>query len=185
MEYQDTTTTKKMTFEIPKLTSRDVARFLSKVTFADEDSCWIWKANTDGRYGKFAIGTQEFKAHRVAFFIFWNRQPDLAKDICHSCDNPPCVNPYHLSEGTRSENLRDMVAKNRRVFYTPKGDRNPCVKLTDAQVEEIRSRYIPRKVSTRRLAKEFGVARSLIHRIVTNQQRVPNDATKEATQQMA
>lgn len=31
----------------------------------------------------------------------------------HSCDNPLCVRPEHIFEGTQQDNLRDMAAKMR------------------------------------------------------------------------
>lgn len=52
-----------------------------------------------------------------------------------------------------------------------RGDENPCTKLTQAQREEIRSRYIPQgegrgKGNASALAKEFGVSRKTIHVVV-------------------
>lgn len=31
----------------------------------------------------------------------------------HTCDNPPCVNPEHLLEGTQADNVADAVARGR------------------------------------------------------------------------
>jgi hypothetical protein len=33
--------------------------------------------------------------------------------ICHRCDNPVCVNPDHLFDGSQLENLLDCVRKGR------------------------------------------------------------------------
>lgn len=54
--------------------------------------------------------------------------------IRHKCDNPECINPEHLEQGTPRENSLDMVRRNRST----KGERNPAAKLTEEQVREIR-----------------------------------------------
>lgn len=73
---------------------------------------------------------------------------------CHSCDIRRCVNPAHLFLGTQSENLRDMVKKNR-------GGRQ---KLTDRQVLEIRSELEAGALCSE-LAPKYQVARYSISRI--------------------
>lgn len=47
------------------------------------------------------------------------------------------------------------------------GERNPAHKLTEQQVVEIRRKYVPFKYSLKNLAREYGVAFSTIHWIVT------------------
>ena len=54
--------------------------------------------------------------------------------------------------------------KNRGADH--KGEKHGRHKLTEAQVVEIREKYIPRKYSTRRLAKEYGVSQPVVHDIV-------------------
>ena len=158
--------------DIPTLTEKDIQRFLKKVTPGPTNECWIWNAGNDGKYGKLFLSGAEYKAHRIAFVIWKGRKPNPSLDVCHECDTPLCVNPHHLFEGSRSDNLQDCLRKGRfGERNRAKGDDSLCSKLTTHQVEEIRGRYVPRKVSTRKLAAEYGVARSLIHRIVTGQAR--------------
>lgn len=89
-----------------------------------------------------------------------------AMQACHTCDNPPCVEPSHLWEGTAEENSRDRDAKGRGA----RGLTNGRSRLTPAAVRDIRARYIPGNnqhegnVST--LAAEFGVKPPAIRDVV-------------------
>lgn len=160
--------------DLPNLTAKDKYRFLSKVPQnVPVTECWIWLGTCEGKYGKFFIQGSEYKAHRVAFMVWNDRKPNPNLDVCHKCDTPMCINPHHLFEGTRAENLQDCIRKGRQGDRSKaKGDASPYVKLSDAQVAEIRQRYVRWKVTQPALAAEYGVARSLIHRIVSNQARV-------------
>lgn len=91
------------------------SRFMAKVKIpADPDQCWNWQAakNFDG-YGNFRVGGKSIGAHRISFEIF-NGAPSI-KHVLHSCDNPACVNPAHLREGTHADNMRDVVIRKRHV----------------------------------------------------------------------
>lgn len=86
-----------------------VARFWEKVSFGS--GCWNWMAgkNQDG-YGRFRYHGFKKQAHHVAFFFANGRWP---KYLLHACDNPSCVNPSHLSEGTHAENIQQAADKGR------------------------------------------------------------------------
>jgi len=46
------------------------------------------------------------------FYLTHQRDP-VGGVVRHSCDEPLCINPSHLLEGTHSDNTQDMLARNR------------------------------------------------------------------------
>jgi hypothetical protein len=80
----------------------------------DESGCWIYNGRRDpDGYGLMDdLRQTPIFAHRVAYGKWVGPVPD-GKVLMHSCDNPPCVNPAHLSIGTQEDNLHDMWSKGR------------------------------------------------------------------------
>lgn len=92
--------------------------FWSKVKCGDTtDDCWEWQAATNVRgYGVLQTRkcTQRHKlAHRVSFALEYGYESSL--DVLHTCDNPLCVNPSHLYEGTNDDNIKDRL---KRGYYS-------------------------------------------------------------------
>lgn len=56
----------------------------------------------------------------------------------HSCDNPPCVNPSHLSVGTSSDNHLDAAAKG-RIPGNRTTDRAHLRRVDDDRVRQLRA----------------------------------------------
>lgn len=84
-------------------------RFWSKVDRASSDECWIWNGSTGERgYGRFWYEGRQRQAHHVAWLLTKGEIPEGLM-ACHTCDNPPCVNPGHIFWGTMSDNIVDAV----------------------------------------------------------------------------
>jgi transposase len=142
----------------------DIPRFWAKVDKRGADECWPWigaKSTCNKQYTPMTYGAfKQRRAHRASWIIANGRQPQPGYVICHSCDNPLCVNPAHLFEGTRADNQRDMQRKLRSGIL---GEKNPKAKLTPEQVLEIRAST----ESDKALADRFGVWQSTIYAIRT------------------
>ena len=91
------------------------------VLYGPADTCWEWTAQID-RYG---YGIQQLtagslrspvKAHRIAYALHNKAMPPEDRPlVCHTCDNPRCVNPLHLYAGSNTHNMRDRLERGR--FY--------------------------------------------------------------------
>lgn len=80
-------------------------------------------------------------------------------DALHSCDNPPCINPNHIRPGTHSDNMRDMIARNRRNL---KGERHYGATITEATARLILNEQ---GLSQRQIALKFGVPITIVKSI--------------------
>lgn len=92
------------------------ARFWKRVHRTD--TCWIWRGGKDrDGYGYMTYKYKRYTATRISYFLNTSQQP-LTNIVCHSCDNPTCVNPSHLFLGTDQTNAQDRVAKGRGCKLT-------------------------------------------------------------------
>jgi hypothetical protein len=112
-------------------------RFWAKVAKLGPSDCWLWLASKDkDGYGYFDKSGNSFngRAHRFSWELFNGKTIPEGFLVCHTCDNPPCVNPSHLFLGTCLENTRDMINKGRGHA----GEKNGRAKLTVNDVITLR-----------------------------------------------
>lgn len=146
-------------------------RFFSKVLLGSKEDCWLWLANKNNKgYGMIRAGglAPKVLAHRVSYEIFKGKIPD-GLVVMHSCDNPSCVNPSHLSAGTMLENTQDMIKKGRKVVgVNPdnkppsfRGAAHPRAKISEETAREIKNS----KERRSELIKRLGVTTSTVKSI--------------------
>lgn len=126
--------------------------------------CWIWTGCRlqQKPYGRFRWDGSPTLAHRVSFFLAHGRWPE--PHACHHCDNPSCVNPAHLFEGTHQDNVNDRENKGRN--RPPRGEAHHAARLTEADILAIRADAAaddgPKYGRHARVARKHGVSRLLV-----------------------
>lgn len=118
-----------------------------------------WRRHPKGygyRYaGRNASGNSRYeKAHRVALEEKLGRPLLPGMNANHHCDNPPCIQPEHLYEGTQIQNVEDACSRGRRPWLPPE------------RRQEIRERYSAGGISQLALAREYGVSQQRVSNII-------------------
>jgi len=118
------------------------------------DECGYGRINKDGKL---------IRLHRAV----WTEKNGPIPEglfICHTCDNPSCINLNHLYLGTHSDNMRDKFVRGRQSVA---GEKNPAAKLNKNKVREIREKII-NGVECYALGREYGVSGETILAIKHN-----------------
>lgn len=111
----------------------------------------------------FATG-KHYTQHAIirALFEGMDHPPEGLHAAHGPCHNPRCVNPHHVSFKTAAENAQDRL----RDGTSNHGERHPLSKLTDKQRDEVHALYQTGKYTQAKLARMYGVAHSVINKIV-------------------
>lgn len=145
-------------------------RFWSKVNKdSNSHGCWLWTGLKKNGYGVLSRGRSASRTgleytHRISWILHFGSIPK-GLNVLHNCpggDNSICVNPNHLWLGSKHENSRDMVNKDRSCF----GEHHGQHRLTWDEITVIRASYIPRIITQEMLGHKFGVSRECIRDIV-------------------
>lgn len=86
---------------------------LTKRSVQSETGCLEWcGSKTPLGYGTMSFHGKREYVHRVSYILYKGVIPeDMC--VCHSCDNPKCINPEHLWLGTQGDNMKDRDKKGR------------------------------------------------------------------------
>lgn len=130
-----------------------------RVTIDPASGCWNWTGNVN-QYGYAMLGYKRedgtrstTTATRLSYEAYVGPIPPGCY-MCHTCDNPRCVNPAHLFPGTQKENFDDMMSKGRGRQGGGKGAKHASIEKRIAYANDNRSQA--------ELAAEAGVGVSTI-----------------------
>lgn len=142
-------------------------RFFSHVI--KTDGCWLW----DGATYRFGYGHfrrkiegvwKMYKTHRYSYELHKGEIP-VGMLVCHTCDNPLCVNPEHLWLGTHAENTKDASLKGRKTY-----GRNPKHQHLSLDIaEEVRdAKKQNPSLTLSALTLMFSISKAQLSRILLN-----------------
>ena len=130
---------------------------LSRVRMVDD--CWEWtgtRRNGKWNYGLAQIHGKTWRAHRLSYILHIGPIPERMQ-VCHHCDNPPCINPAHLFLGTNADNVHDCMRKGRDRKGDRRGERTAKKLTLDDAVYIIIS-----KARGIDLARELGITKTTV-----------------------
>jgi len=131
--------------------------FWSRVGRNTEESCWEWTGgHYKSGYGYFRWEGKSRLSHRLAWELSVGPIPN-GLFVCHTCNNPSCINPRHLFLGSQEENMQHMVQEGRH-----RGN----AKLNEEDILEIRHLYSV-GVPVREIAEKFQIHSNSVWRCVT------------------
>lgn len=139
---------------------------LLMITSSETDDCINWNySKTNDGYGQVRYNGATRRAHKVSCCISNGIDyDDVDGVVMHSCDNPCCVNPKHLSVGTQHENVIDCVSKGR--FRSVEGINNPRSIVSNHDADKMRSMR-DSGMTYGDIAKNMGVGKSTAYRVIT------------------
>ena len=142
-----------------------LGRFLERVDgwpWSSRD-CWNWSGyRTSQGYGVFSQAKKiQHRAHRFAFEAHHGKKAENM--VLHLCDNPSCVNPYHLMDGTHKDNMRQMAERKRAA----RQERHHNSKLLGGEVIAIHALHSTGNYSTREIAAMLDISQPTVSAIIT------------------
>lgn len=89
--------------------------YIETRTNVTDKGCWEWIGKAKGTHSTARhkhLSKKRCSVGQASWECFFGLVPK-GMDVCHKCDNGHCANPMHLFLGTRSDNMKDCIAKGR------------------------------------------------------------------------
>ncbi len=143
--------------------SKTYAQLLEKTRAEGECRVWQgWIKGAGSSYGVTYASGRPTLVHRYVYQLHHGEIPE-GKCICHSCDNPGCINIDHLFIGTWADNNRDRAKKGRNA--NTHGEKHPRAKLTNDQAREIKQLLRTTNCTQKEIGARFGVSWMVVAKI--------------------
>lgn len=108
------------------------------------DGCWeFFGCNLQSKpYPAVVLRKKAYRLSRLFWIIFNGGELSREVHICHTCDNPRCINPKHLVAGTNALNQEDCTRKGRRgVLGMDKARAIRALRADGASLDELAATY--------------------------------------------
>lgn len=130
------------------------------INMCGNDACWPWKGKLNAKDGRpyFTVDGKRRPAYAYVLETFTGTLQD-GKMVLHSCDNPVCCSPHHLSWGTHQDNMDDMKERERHG-------------LNGTVIRAILKLRREGKTQAE-VAKLYGISREAVSSIDTGRRRLP------------
>lgn len=152
---------------------RDFLAKLESRAVKQDNGCWIWQGAVGGhktgsrhQYPSVHYRGETARGNRIVYQLTYGEIPKGLL-VCHSCDEPLCINPKHLFLGTQQHNMRDAALKGRVKVPGLKGEEHANAKFTDEEVIQLRKDYQQGKFTYRGKAEELGINRTTLGRLLS------------------
>ncbi len=127
---------------------------LSYTLLEPSTGCRIWqRGKATSGHGMVSHDGSQVYTHRLMFYFEHGYFPVLPMQVLHRCNDASCIEPSHLYEGSKEQNIQDACAAGHRNTITPDGVMNPD------KVRAIRKRRAE-GATCDQIGKEFGISSS-------------------------
>lgn len=132
------------------------------------DGCLEWQgARHKLGYGRIMSCRRVLLVHRV-MYVLQNGPIPHRLCVCHTCDNPPCINIEHLFLGTHKDNSIDASRKKRLTGNITVGEEHSQARLPDDDVLLIRDlleKFGHVYGMKSKIARDFNISPQIVNQI--------------------